>query len=72
MVVRFTRQFRHYLLNRKFTVLTDYHSLTWLINFRQPEGQIAGWLEKISQYDITIIHRPDKKHLNANTLSLEM
>lgn len=71
-VVRFTRQFRHYLLGRKFTVRTDHHSLTWLINFRHPEGQIARWLEELSQYDMTIIHRPGKKHLNADALSRDV
>lgn len=68
-VVRFTRQFRHYLLGRKFTVRTEHHSLNWLINFRHPEGQIARWLEELSQYDMTIIHRPGKKYINADALS---
>ena len=47
-VVKFTRQFRHYLLGRKFTVRTDHHSLTWLVNFRHPEGQVTRWLEELS------------------------
>lgn len=71
-VVRFSRQFRHNLLGRKLNVRTDYHSLTWLINFRHPKGQIARWLEEQGQYDMTVIHRPGKKHLNADALSLEM
>ena len=40
LLVKFTRQFRHYLLGLKFTFPTDYHSLTWLVNFRHPEGQM--------------------------------
>ena len=47
-VVKFTRQFRHYLSGRKFTVRRDHHSLTWLVNFRHPKGQIARWLEELS------------------------
>ena len=47
-VVKFTRQFRHYLLGRTFTVRTDHHSLTWLVNFRHPEGQVTRWLEELS------------------------
>ena len=42
---KFTRQFCHYLLGR--TVGTDHHSLTSLVNFRHPEGQIARWLEEL-------------------------
>ena len=48
-VVKFTRQFRHYLFGRHFTVRTDHHSLTWLVNFQHPEGQIARWPEELSQ-----------------------
>ena len=68
-VVRFTRQFRHYLLGRKFTVRTDHNSLTWLMRFKMIEGQLARWLEELSQYDMEIAHRPGKKHGNADALS---
>ena len=68
-VVRFTRQYRHYLLGRRFTIRTDHSSLTWLLNFREPQGQIARWLEEVSQYDMLVTHRPGKKHVNADALS---
>ncbi len=68
-VVRFTRQYRHYLLGRHFTLRTDHNSLTWLMSFKEPQGQIARWLEELSQYDMTIIHRPGLKHQNADALS---
>lgn len=53
---------------------TDHQSLTWLINIRHPEGQIARWLEEliISQYDMTIIPRTGKNHLNADALSRDV
>ena len=68
-VVRFVRQFRHYLLGRRFTVRTDHHSLTWLFRFRNPEGQLARWLEELSQFDFQIEHRPGVRHGNADALS---
>ena len=68
-VVRFTRQYRHYLLGRQFTVRTDHNSLTWLLNFKDPQGQLARWIEELSQYDMIIRHRPGKKHGNADALS---
>ena len=68
-VVRFTRHFRHYLLGRQFTVRTDHHSLAWLMRFKQPQGQLARWLEELSQFDFVLIHRPGKKHQNADGLS---
>ena len=61
-----------YLYGRKFTVLTDHHSLTWLVNFRHPERQIARWLEELIQYDMAIVHRLGKKHVNADALSRDV
>ena len=47
-IVRFTRQFRHYLLGRIFTVRTDHSSLTWLLKFKDPQGHIARWMDELS------------------------
>ncbi|KAI3369919.1 hypothetical protein L3Q82_024431 [Scortum barcoo] len=68
-VVRFTRQFRHLLLGRKFLLRTDHNSLTWLFRFKHPEGQLARWFEELSQYDFEIEHRAGRQHANADTLS---
>ena len=46
--------------------LTMHGSLIWLRNFREPEGQLARWLEKLGEYNFTIIHR---RHCNADALS---
>lgn len=40
-VVRFTRHYRHYVLCREFTVRTYHSCLTWMLNFREPQGQLA-------------------------------
>lgn len=68
-VVRYSRQFRHYLLGRKFLLRTDHNSLTWLFRFKHPEGQLARWLEELSQYDFDIEHRAGHQHSNADSLS---
>ena len=68
-VVFFTRHFRAYLLGRKFCLRTDHGSLTWLRNFKEPEGQLARWMERLQEYDFTISHRPGRKHQNADALS---
>lgn len=68
-VVRFTRHFRHYLLGRPFDIRTDHSSLQWLMNFRNLNGQLARWLEELSQYRMNIYHRPGHKHQNADALS---
>ena len=68
-VVTFLNHFRHYLLGTPFTIRTDHGALTWLQHFKSPEGQLARWLEKLQEYQFTIIHRPGRKHSNADALS---
>ena len=52
-----------------FVIRTDHSSLRWLMNFKNPEGQLARWLHKIQEYDMLIEHRRGKYHLNADALS---
>ena len=68
-VVHFVKHFRPYLYGGHFTLRTDHSSLRWLLNFKEPEGQLARWMEVLGEYDFTIIHRPGKKHGNADGLS---
>ena len=64
-----TKHFRPYLYGRHFTVRTDHASLRWLQSFHEPEGQVARWLECLSEYDFEVVHRPGSKHTNAAALS---
>ena len=68
-VVRFVKYFRPYLYGRRFTVRSDHSSLQWLLNFKEPEGQVARWLESLSEYDFKVEHRPGVRHGNADGLS---
>jgi hypothetical protein len=40
-LIRFTRQFRHFILGRRFMVRTDHNSLAWLMRIKNPGGQIS-------------------------------
>ncbi len=68
-VVCFVRHFRPYLLGTSFTVRTDHGSLKWLYSFKQPEGQLARWLEQLQEYNFQVVHRQGKQHGNADALS---
>lgn len=62
--------FKCYLYGKPFQVRTDHAALQWLHNFKEPTGQVARWLEKLAAYNYEIIHRPGKRHSNADALSL--
>ena len=50
-IVTFTRHFRHYLLGRKFQIVTDHRALQWLHNFKDSDGLTARWLEKLAAFE---------------------
>ena len=68
-IVWFTEHFRHYLIGRKFLLRTDHGSLRWLFGFKEPEGQMARWLERLSRFTFDIEHRPGVKHGNSDGMS---
>ncbi|GBL83023.1 Transposon Ty3-G Gag-Pol polyprotein [Araneus ventricosus] len=43
-IVKSIEHFHYYLYGWKFLLRTDHSSLRWLLNFREPEGQIACWI----------------------------
>ena len=68
-VVYFLKQYRHYLYGQKFRIRTDHGALRWLTNFKDPQGQVARWLEVLGTYNFEIEHRPGLRHGNADALS---
>lgn len=68
-VVKSVEHFYKYLYGRRFLIRTDHASLKWLLNFKNPEGQVARWMEKLQEYDFQIEHRPGVSHRNADALS---
>ncbi|XP_060063940.1 uncharacterized protein LOC132544373 [Ylistrum balloti] len=68
-VVAFCTHFKHYILGHRLSLRTDHSSLSWLFRFKSPQGQLARWLEVISQYSFDIEHRAGKMHVNADALS---
>ena len=68
-VVWALKTFRPHLLGVRFLLRTDHNALVWLTNFKEPEGQVARWLEFLAEYTFDIEHRSGKKHQNADALS---
>ncbi|GBM51782.1 Retrovirus-related Pol polyprotein from transposon 297 [Araneus ventricosus] len=68
-IVKSIEHFHHFLYRRKFLLRTDYASLRWLLNFREPEGQIARWIQRLQEFNFEIQHRKGTSHGNADALS---
>ena len=68
-IVSAVKHFHHYLYGTHFLIRTDHGALTWLLNFKNPEGQVARWIEVLQTYDFKIEHRPGKQHGNSDGLS---
>ncbi|CAK1596265.1 unnamed protein product [Parnassius mnemosyne] len=54
---------------QKFHLQTDHAALKWLLQFKNPEGQVARWIELLQEYDFVIEHRSGKSRCNADELS---
>ncbi|UYV69434.1 K02A2.6-like, partial [Cordylochernes scorpioides] len=68
-IVKAVEHFHKYLYGQNFLIRTDHAALTWLLRMKNPEGQVARWLEKLQQYHFQIKHRLGRKHNNADALS---
>jgi len=64
-----TKHFHKYLYGQQFKLRTDHAALKWLLQFKNPEGQLARWIERLQSYDVMIEHRKGGLHNNADALS---
>ena len=62
------KQFRHYLLGRCFTLLTDHAPLQWLAG-QKMEGLLACWALAMQEFDFAIVYRRGTENGNADALS---
>lgn len=68
-VVLSIRHFKYYLCGLLFTVRTGHSALQWLMSFKEPEGQVARWLEELQAFNFNVEHRAGPRHTNADALS---
>ena len=62
-------QFRYYVSGRKFSVVTDHHSLCYLMKVRKPYGRLTHWALRLQEYDFDIVYKPGVSHKDADALS---
>jgi len=68
-IVKTLENFHKYLYEHEFHLCTDNSALTWLLSFRNLEGQTARWVQRLQEYNFTSEHRQGIRRANADTLS---
>ena len=68
-VVWAVEQFSYYLTGRPFIIQTDNAAVAWLNSKKDPKGQIARWIMKLQDHDITFTHCSGKANSNADSIS---
>lgn len=67
-IVEFVKQHRRYLQGTRFCIRTDHAPLRSVIKAKDPEGQLARWIEFLSTFDFEIQYRPGQRHQTADAL----
>ena len=72
-IVESIRAWRHFLLGRNFTVITDQKSVGYMYDRKRrskiKNDKIARWRVELSQYQYNVKYRPGKDNVVADTFS---
>jgi hypothetical protein len=53
-------QFRCYLFDQRFTLITDHRPLTWLKIMTNPSLKLSRWIMQLEEFNLDIIYRKGK------------
>ena len=72
-IVESIREWRHFLIGRKFKLVTDQKSISYMFDNKRKSKiknmKIARWRLDLSQYKFTISYRPGPENVAADTFS---
>ena len=59
-IVKTLEHFHKYLYGQEFHSRSDHSAVTWLLSFRNLEGQTARWVQRLQEYNFT--SKPPSRH----------
>ena len=62
-------KFRHYLIGRKFHLITDHTALRWLLSLKDISGIYARWVMQLQEYDMVVEYRKGREHKDVDAIS---
>ena len=67
--MEFVKHFRHYLQGQKFRIRTDHAPLRSVLKVKEPDAQLARWIEFLSPFEYEIEYWEGQRHTNADAMS---
>jgi len=63
------KQFRPYIYDRKFKIITEHKPLSWIFGVKDPGACFTRWRLLLEEYDYSVIYKPGDQNKNADALS---
>ena len=63
------KQFKHYLQDNEFLVISDHRPLQWLEDIKDENGRLGRWAIQLANMKYKIKYKPGRIHQNADCLS---
>jgi hypothetical protein len=67
-MVKKLEHFHKYLYGQEFHLRTDHSALTWLMSFKNLNGQTARLIHHLQEYIFPSDHRQGQRHNDSNAL----
>jgi hypothetical protein len=69
VIVWSCKQFRPYIWDRKFTIVTDHKPLTWVFKINDPSSRIMRLKLKLQEIEYDIVYKKGKENSDSDGLS---